>query len=134
MNTTRSIAAALAVVLALIPAAGAQQKGASPAAQPKHDSAAHASGPKGGQSAASKAYAAANAKMHRDMNITFTGNSDVDFVKGMIPHHQGAIDMAKVVLAHGKDPAIRKLAEEIVKAQEAEIKMMREWLAKHEKK
>src|SRR5262245_23416557 len=133
MNTTRSVAAALAVVLALIPAASAQQKGASPAAQPKHDSAAHAAGAKGDQSAAARAYAAANAKMHHDMDITFSGNSDVDFVKGMIPHHQGAIDMAKVVLAHGKDPAIRKLAEDIVTAQETEIKTMKDWLAKHEK-
>jgi uncharacterized protein (DUF305 family) len=49
----------------------------------------------------------------------------------MIPHHQGAIDMAKVVIANGKDPEIRKLAEGVVKAQEAEIKEMKDWLAKH---
>ncbi|MGH6816899.1 MAG: CopM family metallochaperone [Hyphomicrobiaceae bacterium] len=100
------------------------------AAQTTH----HTAEPKGDRSASSKAFAAANAKMHHDMDITFGGNSDVDFVKGMIPHHQGAIDMAKVVLTYGKDPAIRKLAEEIVKAQEAEIKMMQEWLAKNAKK
>ncbi|TIP21922.1 MAG: DUF305 domain-containing protein, partial [Mesorhizobium sp.] len=45
--------------------------------------------------------------------------------------HQGAIDMAKVVIANGKDPEIRKLAENVVKAQEAEIKKMQDWLAKH---
>ena len=67
-------------------------------------------------------------KMHEAMNITFTGNADVDFVKGMIPHHQGAIDMAKTVLAFGKDPDVRKLAEEIIKAQETEIALMNEWL------
>jgi uncharacterized protein (DUF305 family) len=67
-------------------------------------------------------------KMHEEMNITFTGNADVDFVKGMIPHHQGAIDMAKTVLAFGKDPAVKKLADEIIKAQESEIALMNEWL------
>ncbi len=70
-------------------------------------------------------------KMHKDMMIKYTGNADVDFVRGMIPHHQGAIDMAKVEIANGKDPEIRKLAEGVVAAQEAEIKQMQDWLAKH---
>ena len=82
----------------------------------------------GDQSASTKAFLAANAKMHEGMEIEFTGNADVDFVRGMIAHHQGAIDMAKVELEHGKDPAIRKLAEDIVTAQEGEIAMMKEWL------
>ena len=72
-------------------------------------------------------------KMHKDMMIKPTGNVDVDFVKGMIPHHQGAIDMAKIVLKHGKDPAIRKLATDVIKAQESEIKMMQNWLNKNHK-
>ncbi len=84
----------------------------------------------GDQSVPSLAFKAANEKMHRDMAITFTGEVDADFVRGMIPHHQGAIDMAKVTIAFGKDPEIRKLAEEVVKAQEAEIAFMRSWLAK----
>jgi uncharacterized protein (DUF305 family) len=78
-----------------------------------------------------KEFVAANDRMHRDMNIKFSGDADVDFVRGMIPHHQGAIDMAKVVLAHGKDGAIRKLAEDVIKAQEAEIAMMKDWLTKN---
>jgi uncharacterized protein (DUF305 family) len=84
----------------------------------------------GDQSASSLAFNAVNEKMHRDMAIEFSGDADVDFVRGMIPHHQGAIDMAKIVIAFGKDPEIRKLAEEIVGAQESEIAIMREWLKK----
>jgi uncharacterized protein (DUF305 family) len=80
--------------------------------------------------ASTKAFRVANEVMHRGMNIDFSGDADADFVRGMIPHHQGAIDMAKIVLDHGKDPEIRKLAEGIVAAQDAEIKLMREWLAK----
>jgi uncharacterized protein (DUF305 family) len=67
------------------------------------------------------------------MDISFTGNADIDFVRGMIPHHQGAVDMAKTVIAFGKDPQIRKLAEEIVKAQESEIALMQGWLKQNEK-
>ncbi|KPF45650.1 DUF305 domain-containing protein [Rhizobium sp. AAP43] len=83
------------------------------------------------KSASSKAFAEANARMHKDMAVPLTGNADVDFVQGMIPHHQGAIDMAKIVLEHGKDPEIRRLAEDVIKAQEGEIAMMKEWLAKN---
>ncbi|PST26251.1 DUF305 domain-containing protein [Mesorhizobium plurifarium] len=82
-------------------------------------------------SPSSKAFAEANARMHKDMDIVFSGNTDLDFVRGMIAHHQGAIDMAKVELQYGKDETIRKLAEDIIEAQEGEIKMMREWLARN---
>jgi uncharacterized protein (DUF305 family) len=95
----------------------------------KHD--AMAMTPTGDQGASSKAFAEANAKMHKDMAIKFSGDADKDFVRVMIAHHQGAIDMAKVELKYGKDEEIRKLATDIIAAQEGEIKLMKGWLAKH---
>lgn len=74
------------------------------------------------------AYIDANAKMHAAMAIDFTGNADVDFVRGMIGHHQGAIDMAKIVLENGADPEVRLLAQNVIAAQTAEIDWMRKWL------
>jgi uncharacterized protein (DUF305 family) len=87
--------------------------------------------PKGDTGPSSLAFHGINAKMHGAMDIAFTGNADVDFVKGMIPHHAGAVDMAKTVLAFGKDPEVRKLAEEIIKAQESEMALMQGWLKKN---
>lgn len=70
--------------------------------------------------------------MNRDMHAApMTGDADRDFVAMMIPHHQGAIDMAQAELRHGKDPALRRLANEIVTAQHKEIAMMRKWQAGH---
>ena len=58
-----------------------------------------------------------------------SGDPDVDFLAMMIPHHQGAIDMAKLELVHGNDPAARRLAEEIIASQQVEIEGMRRRLA-----
>jgi uncharacterized protein (DUF305 family) len=80
---------------------------------------------------AAQAYRDAMTKMHHDMDVQLTGNPDRDFVIGMIPHHQGAIDMAQVELRYGKNPQIRQLARNVIPAQEKEIAEMRRWLARH---
>jgi uncharacterized protein (DUF305 family) len=89
--------------------------------------------PKGDQSPSSMAFAKANAAMHTAMDIEYSGNADADFAKGMIPHHQGAVEMAKIELEFGKDPELRKLAGDIIKAQETEIAFMNAWLEKNAK-
>ena len=83
------------------------------------------------EDAATKALRDSHHQMMEDMNIKTTGNPDKDFVAMMIPHHQGAVDMAKVELKFGKDPELRKLAQEIVAAQEKEIAFMKAWQKKH---
>jgi uncharacterized protein (DUF305 family) len=71
--------------------------------------------------------------MHAGMrSIKPSGNDDVDFVRLMLPHHQAAIDMAKTELAFGKDPQMRRLAQEIVADQQSEIELMQLWLKQHE--
>ncbi len=79
-------------------------------------------------SEASKAYEAAMQKMHKDMAIPYANDVDVDFVRGMIPHHQGAIDQADVLLKHSKDLRLRRLALGIIAAQKREIRFMVKWL------
>ena len=117
-----TLAASLALILAAPLTASAQEA----------DHSAHAGhAMSGSESASTMAYMEANAKMHAGMDIPFTGAADVDFIRGMIAHHQGAIDMARVVLDHGKDAEVKKHAQEIIAAQEGEIAWMTDWLAKN---
>jgi Domain of unknown function (DUF305) len=70
--------------------------------------------------------------MHRNMHSAeYSSNADHDFVTMMLPHHQGAIDMAKALLLYGKDPQVRRLAQEIITDQQSEIQLMQLWLKQH---
>jgi uncharacterized protein (DUF305 family) len=72
-------------------------------------------------------------KMHVAMGaVGRSGDSDVDFVRLMLPHHQAAIDMAKTQLLYGKDPQMRRLAQEITTDQQSEIELMQLWLKQRE--
>ncbi|MDZ7823635.1 MAG: DUF305 domain-containing protein [Ahrensia sp.] len=88
---------------------------------------------RGDKGPASQAYRAANAKMHDGMNIEFSGNSDIDFAKGMIAHHEGAVAMAEIQIQYGSNPEMLALAKGIIAAQIPEIAQMNEWLSKNAK-
>jgi uncharacterized protein (DUF305 family) len=63
-------------------------------------------------------------RMHAEMNVPFSGDADRDFARMMIPHHQGAIDMAIAELRYGKDKRLKRLAQEIIVEQQQEIMVM----------
>jgi uncharacterized protein (DUF305 family) len=85
-----------------------------------------------GPGESTREFKAADDKMMHDMSAPeYTGDVDRDFVAHMIPHHQGAVEMAKVELKYGKDPELKRLARDIIKAQHDEIAFMHRWQAKH---
>lgn len=84
----------------------------------------------GAMSPGSEALMQSMTSMDKAMKMEMTGDVDIDFYMMMIPHHQGAIDMAKVELQYGKDPEARAMAEKVIAAQEAEIAEMKAWLSK----
>jgi uncharacterized protein (DUF305 family) len=83
-------------------------------------------------SPADKSFSSGMVTMGKKMShAPMTGNADRDFVAMMLPHHQGAVAMAKTELKYGKDPMLRKMAKDIIASQDAEIKMMQAWQAAH---
>ena len=110
-------AAALAILAApLLWAAPSQAQGARQSATPQ---------------GATAGYHAAMEKMNREMAAEApSGNADRDFASMMAKHHQAAIDMARVELEHGRDPEMRKMAEEVIRKQQQEIGELRTWLAR----
>jgi uncharacterized protein (DUF305 family) len=76
-----------------------------------------------------KGYMAAMDAMHGPMmQAAQEGDPDVAIVKGMIPHHHGAIDMARIVLQHGKDEQVKTWAADVIREQQREIDAMQKWL------
>jgi len=81
---------------------------------------------------ASAGYQAALNKMRGELvAMHYTGNADVDFVHVAVPNNRAAIDMAMVLLDYGKDPQLRKMAQNIITTQTKEIDEMENWLATH---
>ncbi|WP_186275855.1 CopM family metallochaperone [Burkholderia gladioli] len=122
----------LAAAAALLgaPAFASAQQGAAPAMQGMQGM--KMSAPNDGAAGSTAAFQGADQKMMQGMSAPpYTGDADKDFVAHMIPHHQGAIDMAEVELRYGKDPAMKKLAAEIVAAQRTEIRTMKQWQQAH---
>ncbi|KMO17706.1 CopM family metallochaperone [Methylobacterium platani] len=83
--------------------------------------------------AATREFKAADRAMMKDMDVAYTGDPDVDFRTHMIPHHAGAVAMARVALRYARDPATRAMARKIVDDQTAEISDMEAWLKRHGK-
>jgi uncharacterized protein (DUF305 family) len=112
----RMLVAALLVIGSMAGAAWAQQPGGHGIDADSH-------------SGFGAAMHSAMAKMSKDMEAPpMTGDPDKDFLAMMIPHHEGAVEMARLVLLHGRDPLVRTLAEEVIAAQQAEITSMRQRL------
>jgi uncharacterized protein (DUF305 family) len=117
--------AAGVVSASLTNAAFAQQPASSPMADMKMGKESPA-----GKNPSTQAFMQGRDDMMQHMDVALTGDADKDFIAGMIPHHQGAIEMAKIELKYGKDPQARKMAENIIAEQKKEIAEMKKWQEK----
>ena len=127
----RHLGLALSLGLALAASGALAQHRAHESSVPSHSGHAHGPANQPSDTPSTRGYKAAHGAMMRAMAVPYTGDPDVDFRLQMIPHHQGAIDMAKVAMQHAKDPWSRQLAEAIIVEQQREIAQMRGWLASH---
>ena len=123
MQRSLAFVAALSAAICAVPSISSAQ-----GTHGSHSGHAMPAAPKAAETPATKGFRDASAKMHREMDIPFTNDADADFVRAMIPHHQGAIDMAKVALQHAKVEQIRKMASDVIREQEREIGEMQAWL------
>jgi uncharacterized protein (DUF305 family) len=115
------------LLCASVPISLAQEHPAMPAMQP-HAHSGSAAPPAASNEAEARFLAANEAAMNKmmaDMTAAPTGDIDRDFVAMMVPHHQGAIDMAQIVLRYGKNEQLKRLAQEIIVTQQQEIAAMR---------
>jgi uncharacterized protein (DUF305 family) len=104
----------IALLVATVPMTATQERAAMPAAKPTDHEADFLA-----------ANDAAMNKMMADMTVARTGDIDRDFVAMMVPHHQGAIDMALIILRFGKSEQLKRLAQEIIVTQQQEIAAMK---------
>ncbi|MGI4860593.1 MAG: CopM family metallochaperone [Janthinobacterium lividum] len=132
---TISMLAALALAFTLPATAALAQ---APSSSMSGMSGMSASAPQGASAAAGQdaapstaAFQAADKAMMQKMAAPYTGDTDKDFVAHMMPHHEGAVAMAKIELQYGKDPALKRLAREIVRSQDREVVFMKKWQAQH---
>lgn len=89
--------------------------------------------PEGDAGPASQALNGVITRMQKQLALPFSGDVDIDFAKRLIVQHQAAVDMAKTVLAFGKDAEVKKVADGVVKANEADIAILQDWLKKQPK-
>ena len=89
--------------------------------------------PQPNDSASTRDLKSAQMNMMKTMNVEFSGNADSDFARSMMKHHQSGIEMAEIQLKHGKDPAMRKMAEKLVKEQKKDNQEFQAWLKSHQK-
>jgi hypothetical protein len=83
-------------------------------------------------SPSTRAFREANARMHGDMSVDYTGDADIDFLRAMIANQEGGLAMARIAVEHGEAPEVRSLAEEIIAGRDVEIVRMKVMLARHE--